>query len=61
MKTKLRRSMLVAACVGALAIAGCAAGPASDGGIVGTGNTINCESPPKKDGTPAQTSEACRR
>jgi hypothetical protein len=40
-----------AACIAAILIAGCAATPRSDGGIVGTGNRIDCEEHIRKDGT----------
>ena len=33
----------LAACIAAILVAGCAAAPRSDGGIIGSGNRIDCE------------------
>jgi hypothetical protein len=54
------RSM-VAACIAAFSIAGCAVAPSSDGGIVGTGNRIDCEEQVKKDGTRVPPPPECNR
>ncbi|HJY75401.1 MAG TPA: hypothetical protein VKE95_02160 [Burkholderiales bacterium] len=44
MKTAMRRiSLGPVLCIAVLSLAGCAAAPRSDGGIVGTGNRIDCE------------------
>jgi len=46
-------------------LAGCATAPARppvmDGGIVGTGNQVDCEPRKEKDGTPVPLPEECRR
>ena len=64
MRHKLPRRNLwtVAGCVAVVSIAGCAAGPAVeriDGGIVGTGNRIDCEAL-AKERTAASAPEECR-
>jgi hypothetical protein len=63
MRTRLRYRALAAVtlCIAAGAIAGCAAAPGIDGGIVGTGNRIECESQTKTDGTQAPLPEECKR
>ena len=46
-----RRSAWTLACIALLTMGGCASSPESDGGIVGTGNRIDCEALAKKDKT----------
>jgi hypothetical protein len=50
-----------AACVAAILIGGCAAAPRSDGGIVGSGNRIDCEEQVRKDGARTSTPADCKR
>ena len=47
-------------CIAALSLAGCAAAPGIDGGIVGTGNRIDCEAL-KKERAQAALPEDCER
>ena len=47
----MRQRAALAACIAALSMAGCAVAPSSDGGIVGTGNRIDCEEQVRKDGS----------
>ena len=49
------------ACAAAALIAGCAAAPREDGGIVGTGNRPECEEQVRKDGSRAPVAEDCKR
>lgn len=65
MRHKLPRHNLwtVAGCVAVVSMAGCAVSPAVegiDGGIVGTGNRIDCEAPARKERTAAAAPEECR-
>jgi hypothetical protein len=48
----------IAICLAALCIAGCAVSPDSDGGIVGSGNRIDCDALPKRGGS--QNSGECQ-
>ena len=49
-----------AASMSVLLAAGCAS-MQSDGGIVGTGNRIDCEAEARKSGTPDSVPEECKR
>ena len=49
-----------AACAAAALIAGCAMEPRQDGGIVGTGNRIECDEQVAKDAT-RPAAEHCKR
>jgi hypothetical protein len=51
----------IAACIVLATLAGCASSPESDGGIVGTGNRIDCEALAKKQRTQAPLPEDCKR
>jgi len=48
------------ALVAAAVIAGCASAPGMDGGIVGTGNRVDCEPRTGTDGKPVPLPEECR-
>jgi hypothetical protein len=63
MRPKLPRRIpwAVAACIVLATVAGCAASPESDGGIVGTGNRIDCEALAKRERTQAPLPEDCKR
>lgn len=50
----------VIAFVAAVFIAGCASSPGIDGGIVGTGNRVDCEPQAGKDGKPVPLPEHCK-
>jgi hypothetical protein len=62
MRHKLPRRSLwaVATCIVVVTIAGCASSPEIDGGIVGTGNRIDCEALAKKEGI-GSVPEECKR
>lgn len=49
------------ALVAATVIAGCASAPDMDGGIVGTGNRLDCEPRTGKDGKPVPLPEQCKQ
>jgi len=51
----MKRLLLI---IGIALLGACATGPEMDGGIVGTGNRIDCEALAKKDGP---LPEECRR
>jgi len=53
--------LAIARGIAAVSIAGCAAAPNMDGGIVGTGNRMNCEPQTNQDGTPVPLPEECKR
>jgi hypothetical protein len=50
----------LAAWIGAVLIGGCAPAPSSDGGIVGTGNRIDCQEQVRKDGTKIPPPAECK-
>jgi hypothetical protein len=50
-----------AMCIAAIVLTACSAAPRIDGGIVGTGNRVDCEAQTKKDGTPGSSPEQCKR
>lgn len=56
-----RRLAAISACIALATIAGCAATRDIDGGIVGTGNRIDCEATPNKEGRHVPAPEDCRR
>jgi len=61
MKPEIRRCCFaLGLCIVALAIAGCASRPNIDGGIVGSGNRVDCAALAKKDGADAPTPEECK-
>jgi hypothetical protein len=47
-RARYRPILLGTAFIAALSAGGCAVAPQSDGGIVGTGNRIDCEAQPKQ-------------
>jgi hypothetical protein len=51
----------VPACIVLATVAGCASSPESDGGIVGTGNRVDCEALAKKERSQAPPPEECKR
>lgn len=53
-------NLALALCIAALAIAGCASRPNIDGGIVGSGNRIDCAALAAKDRAQAPAPEECR-
>jgi hypothetical protein len=59
MRSRLRYCILlfVAVSIAAISMTACSVAPSIDGGIVGTGNRVDCEAQAKKDRTP----EECRR
>jgi hypothetical protein len=60
MKLPTRISAGLVACSAVLSLAGCAATSSSDGGIVGTGDRIDCEAL-RKERAQAPLPEECRR
>jgi hypothetical protein len=61
MRSGLRRaSVFVALCIAALSIAGCSSSPGIDGGIVGSGNRIDCAALGKKERPDATSPEDCK-
>jgi hypothetical protein len=61
MKMELRRPFFaLALCIAALSIAGCSSSPGIDGGIVGSGNRIDCAALAKKERPDATIPEDCR-
>jgi hypothetical protein len=63
MRNRLRCRVLwiVAACIAAISITACSVAPGIDGGIVGTGNQMDCEVHAKKGGIPGSVPEDCKR
>jgi hypothetical protein len=63
MRHQLPRRILrsVTACIVLATVAGCASSPESDGGIVGTGNRIDCEALAKKARGQTPLPEECKR
>jgi hypothetical protein len=61
MRTSLRLVSVIAVCIAVASIGACATAPDIDGGIVGTGNRIDCEALAKKTGTQAPVPEQCSR
>jgi hypothetical protein len=59
MRSKLRYRILflVAVSIAAISMTACSVAPGIDGGIVGTGNRVDCEAQAKKDRAP----EECKR
>jgi len=51
---------MITICVAIVSIAGCAANPRSDGGIVGTGNSVDCQTQMKKSAPPEPLPEECK-
>jgi hypothetical protein len=61
MKLEPRRcAFFLALSIAAVSIAGCASAPVMDGGIVGTGNRIECAAVAKKERTDAPVPEECK-
>jgi len=62
MRKRLRSRMLLAItmCIAVISIGGCAVGPSIDGGIVGTGNRMDCEPQTTKEGTQVPLPEECK-
>lgn len=50
-----------AASIAALSLASCSTTRMEDGGIVGTGNRVDCEAYATKGGTPDRIPEECKR
>jgi hypothetical protein len=48
-------------CIAVGSLAACATAPDIDGGIVGTGNRMDCEPRTKTDGTPVPVPQECKR
>ena len=63
MRSRLRCCIFlaVAMCLAAISVTACSVAPGIDGGIVGTGNRVDCEAQVKKDGTPGSVPEDCKR
>ena len=57
----MRRKRLTAILAMSALLAGCAAAPREDGGIVGTGNRIDCEEQVRKGGPRAPAPQDCKR
>ena len=53
-----RLLLIITTCFAVVSLGACATGPEMDGGIVGTGNRIDCEALAKKD---AALPEECKR
>lgn len=60
MRRPMRNSAGLVACIALLSLAGCAATSRSDGGIVGSGNRVDCAALAKQDGAGAPTPEECK-
>jgi hypothetical protein len=62
MKQRLRCRIpaAIATCIIVAALAGCAAAPTTDGGIVGTGNRPACEPQTTKNGTRVPLPPECK-
>ena len=62
MRDRMRWRILLAVLAGIVTLVTSACStPRIDGGIVGTGNQVDCEARAKKDGTTAPLPEECRR
>jgi hypothetical protein len=61
MRTSLRLVSVIAACILVGSLGACASAPDIDGGIVGTGNRIDCEALAKQERNEAPVPEQCRR
>ena len=63
MKPRVRRSNLwiVLMCISGMLLTACSTSPRMDGGIVGTGNQVDCDAQAKKDGSAAPLPEECQR
>jgi hypothetical protein len=61
MRTNLRLVAAIAIGIAVGSIGACAGAPDIDGGIVGTGNRIDCEALAKKEPSQAPVPEQCRR
>jgi hypothetical protein len=59
MKPPSLRTVL-ALCIALVSMAGCANAPVMDGGIVGSGNRIDCAAAAQKERTDAPVSEECK-
>jgi hypothetical protein len=57
----MRHKRLTAMLAMSALLAGCAAAPREDGGIVGTGNRIDCEEQVRKDRGRAPVPQECNR
>ena len=55
-----RTSLAPFLCIAVVSLAGCAAAPGIDGGIVGTGNKVDCEAL-RKERPPASLPDNCRQ
>jgi len=53
-------SFALALCIAALSIAGCSSSPGIDGGIVGSGNRIDCAALARKERSDATIPEDCK-
>jgi hypothetical protein len=62
MKRRVRRSNLwiVLMCISGILLTACSTSPRMDGGIVGTGNGVDCEAERTKGGTPESLPPECR-
>jgi len=62
MKRRVRRSNLwiVLMCISGILLTACSTSPRMDGGIVGTGNGVDCEAERPKGGTPESLPPECR-
>jgi hypothetical protein len=50
----------IAMCIAVASIAACGVSPGIDGGIVGTGNRMDCEPQAKKDGSRMPVPQECK-
>lgn len=62
MKTRVWRSILwaVMTCISGIWLTACSLSPRVDGGIVGTGNRVDCEAERRKGGAPESLPPECR-
>jgi hypothetical protein len=60
-RLRCRPVLAVTVCIAVAAVAACSSAPGIDGGIVGTGNRIDCENQTRKDGAQAPVPEDCKR
>jgi hypothetical protein len=62
MTSRLRCRMFLAVtiCAAAIATTACSTRPRIDGGIVGTGNRVDCDAQSTKDRAPGSAPEDCR-
>jgi hypothetical protein len=62
MKRRVRGRILwiVMMCISGMLLTACSASPRVDGGIVGTGNRVDCEAERTKGGTPESLPPECR-